>query len=229
MGRAGLVRRGHALLRPLREGPTTDGRSTRRSRSSRATARGAARPPGRRPTPSASTRALQRRHLHRRRRRTTAPPRAARRTARASGRSRRALDRGRALRGRAAGHGRRRAARRRTRTSSSTSTTSTRPTSATLIWRGAYLLRGTGTGDVRPLRRRLEAARRPPDRRARHRRQRRVVGARADAQHRARSAARASSCRSCAARARGDDPGRAVGQARGLPGPARRSRCRRPR
>ena len=47
---------------------------------------------------------------------------------------------------------------------------------ATLISRGAYLLRRQRARRLRPLRRRLEAPGRPPRRRADHQRQRRVVG-----------------------------------------------------
>ena len=146
-GPQGLLRRGHALLRPLAEGRSSRRSRTRRSRSRRTTARGAPRSSGRPPTRARSRSPL------------TAGAyvddvgnKASRRRRRRDERDRRrhlddlaaAAARG-APRRRPAPHGRRRDAARRTRTSPRPSTTSTRTSQATLIHRQGHLIPESGT------------------------------------------------------------------------------------
>ena len=201
------------------KGATPTGQPTRRSRSRRATARGAPRrswPPA---DSTPLTTPLQRRHATPTTARTTAPATAvAERRGHlddlAAAGARRAL-RGRAERSPSTST----TALPERQPRASTSTTSTPAATRPLISRGTYLLaRQSGTVELRPLRRRLEAPGRPPRRRAGHRRQRRVVAARADAADGHRRAARAIDAAVPALHAHGDDPGRPVDQARGLPG-----------
>ena len=226
-GPPGLVRRGHALLRPPPARVAPVARRTRRSssrpsdgtwRSEAAVAAGRQpprRPRAERPAPTPTTA------------QNNGTGDGGARTARASGPFSPPLTARRAPRGRAEGHGRRRERALPNANLVADVYDIDAGRNATLISRGAYLLRGDRQSTLRPLRRRLEDPRRPPHRRAAHGRPTPSGG---------RTCRPASTVDGARARAitlpflrctrTAHDPGRPVGEARELQAPRRPSTSR---